>query len=299
LNQHVEHAVKLLSRTIPKMIEISTQLAPDMKPIFGDPGQIEQIILNLAINARDAMPEGGKLTISTAFIAVNDAFTGRPALDPGEYVLLRVADTGQGMEKQVLDHVFEPFYTTKRPGEGTGLGLAMVYGIVKAHNGVIKCYSEPGKGTSFEIYFPIMDHRRNPEVEDRQTVPSSGTETVLLVEDEEQIRTLAHRILSRAGFSVLTANNGMEALDLYKKNMDKISVVVLDWVMPGMGGKQCLEGLLKLNPKIMALIASGLTSDEQKTAVLKSGAKGFIGKPYKAGEFLHVIRAVLDQPQSD
>ena len=241
----------MLERTVPKMIRIELHLADDLMTVNADPGQMEQILLNLAVNAQHAMPDGGRLTIETANVTLDEDYS-RTHLDvePGKYVLLTVSDTGHGMDKEVLEHIFEPFYTTKGPGEGTGLGLAMVFGIVKSHKGHITCYSEPGTGTTFKIYLPAIVQEIEQDVAATQQMPAFGTETILLVDDEKSIRKLGEQMLRMAGYRVLTATNGREALEVYRSNQDRIALVILDLIMPEMGGKQCLEELLKIDPKV-------------------------------------------------
>ncbi|MEW6111230.1 MAG: PAS domain S-box protein [Thermodesulfobacteriota bacterium] len=295
LNHRISQVEKLLSRTIPKMIDIEMVLAEDLEVINADPIQMEQVIMNLAVNARDAMPEGGKLVIHTANVRLDEVYA-RTHLGarPGPYVLLSVSDTGIGMDKETLDHVFEPFFTTKGVGEGTGLGLATVYGIVKQHGGYIMCYSEPDKGTTFKLYFPALVAETTAEVKVPRLMPRGGSETVLLVDDEELVRDLGTRILRRAGYTVLTATNGIEALELYVSQPGIISLVILDLIMPEMGGKQCLEELLKIDPWAKVLVASGYAQSGPARAATQAGAKGFVGKPYDITELLKTVRDVLD-----
>jgi two-component system, cell cycle sensor histidine kinase and response regulator CckA len=295
LNAEVKQAQKLLVRTIPKMIDIQLLLADDLKIINADPGQIEQILLNLAVNAQHAMPEGGKIVIQTENTILDTEYC-ETHLDvkPGEYALLTVSDTGHGMEKGVLDHIFEPFYSTKTPGEGTGLGLAMVFGIVKGHGGHVECYSEPDEGATFRIYLPALEAVERNDVETSQEMPAFGTETILLVDDEALIIELGKRILSRAGYTVLTASKGKEALEVYRSRRDEISLVILDLIMPEMGGKQCLEEILRIDPEARVLIASGYAAESLPRETTVGGAVGFIRKPYKMEEMLRVIRKVLD-----
>ena len=251
--------------------------------------------MNLAVNARDAMPDGGRLTIETKNVVLDQDYC-KTHLEtaPGRYVLLIISDSGQGMDKETLEHIFEPFYTTKGPGEGTGLGLAMVYGIVKQHYGYITCYSEPETGTTFKIYFPALVSE--PQVEDASTVtvPRGGSETVLVVDDEEVIRDLGERILTGSGYRVLAAVNGKEALEVYGPRRKEISLVILDLIMPDMGGKQCLDEILKIDPQARVLIASGYSVNGPTREALSAGAKGFVNKPYDMRELLATVREVSD-----
>jgi len=296
LNPRVNEMQKMLERTIPKMIEIRVSLSEDLAKIFADQTQVDQVLMNLAVNARDAMPEGGKLVIETANVVIDEDYA-RSHLEakPGRYVLLRVSDTGSGIDKETLEHIFEPFFTTKGLGQGTGLGLAMVFGIVKQHQGFIKCYSEVGHGTTFKIYLPALLAETPPDL---PVIPSSlqgGTETILLVDDEELIRDLGKRILSKAGYTVLAASNGREALDLYRSNKGNISLVMLDLIMPGMGGKQCIEGLLKIDPDVKVLVASGYSAGGPTKQALSSGAKGFVAKPFDMRQVLEMVRKTIDE----
>jgi len=296
LNQEVRQAKRLLSRTIPKMIEIDLHLADDLKTIHADPGQMEQILLNLAVNAKDAMPNGGKLAIETKNVYLNDEYCrAHLGVKPGPYVLLVVSDTGHGMEREVVDHIFEPFYTTKQVGEGTGLGLALVFGIVKGHGGHVACYSEPGVGTTFRIYLPAITLEEAPSMDTTLEMPAGGTETILIVDDEELIGDLGKRILSGAGYTVLMANNGEEALEIYSKKMSDISLVLLDLIMPGMGGERCLRELLKMAPRARVLVASGYSASGPVKQTLEKGAKGFVSKPFQMKQLLHAVRKVLNK----
>lgn len=297
LNQRIRQTRKFLERTIPKMIDIEMILAENLAAIHADPSQLDQIVMNLAVNARDAMLTGGRLTIKTENVVLDEEYVRTHAgAKPGDYVLLSMSDTGHGIDKKTLEHIFEPFYTTKEVGVGTGLGLAMVYGIVEQHGGSITCYSEPGLGATFKIYIPAVI----PEAQDEQpinaTMPQGGTETILLVDDEELLRSLGKRILERSGYTVFTAPNGEEALSLYNKEKDKISLVILDLIMPEMGGKQCLEEMLKINRQVKAIIASGFTVNGDTKTLLAAKAKGIVPKPFNVKELLLSVREVLDGP---
>lgn len=296
LNTRLKQIQKTLNRIIPKMIYIELILDEYLAPIKADPTQIEQIILNLAVNARDAMPNGGRLIIETQNIELDDIYCKTHlGSKPGSYVLMSVTDTGDGMDQEILDHIFEPFYTTKATGEGTGLGLAMVYGIVKQHDGYIMCYSEVSKGTTFKIYFPAQETEEKRQIEREDVYAKGGNETILLVDDDEMIRDLGSRILKKAGYNVIEAANGVEALEKYKDHSKDIDVVILDLIMPKMGGVQCLLELLKMNPDLKVVIASGFSVNGQTKDALRSGAKGFINKPFNRMEMLRTLREVLDE----
>jgi two-component system, cell cycle sensor histidine kinase and response regulator CckA len=287
---------RLLRRTIPKMIDIQMDLSGDLAEIHADPTQMEQVLMNLAVNARDAMPDKGTLTVGTRNIILDETFCSRHAdAEPGVYVLLTVSDTGHGMDKATSEHIFEPFYTTKELGRGTGLGLATVYGIVKQHGGVITCDSEVGRGTTFEVYFPAIDTQSEPEVEESGVMPAFGTETILLVDDEDFVRDLGERILNRAGYKVLTAANGKEALDVFEKERKQISLVILDLIMPEMGGGECLKALRKIEPQLKVLVASGLAADPSTKEPLETDTRRSVSKPFRVKELLQQVRKVLDE----
>jgi len=295
LNQEVVQVSKMLEMTIPKMITIELKLAGNLKTINADPVQIEQIMMNLGVNARDAMPNGGRLNFETQNIILDENFCrDHLGFRPGEYVLLSVSDTGQGIDEQLQAHIFEPFFTTKETGKGTGLGLAVVYGIVKSHGGFIICDSKLGQGTTFKLYFPVLGKETTPDSEPAELPNKGGNETILLVDDEETIRKPGEVLLSDFGYKVITASDGEEALTIYSKKDKEIGLVILDLIMPGMGGILCLQELVKINPLAKVIIASGYSISESEKEVIKAKAKGFIRKPYNVREMLNFIREVLD-----
>jgi two-component system, cell cycle sensor histidine kinase and response regulator CckA len=257
------------------------------------------MIMNLAVNARDAMQDGGKLIIETDNVILDSTYCATHIeAKPGRYVLLAVSDTGHGIDKKTLEHIFEPFFTTKGPGQGTGLGLAMVYGIVKHHGGYTTCYSEPGVGTTFKIYFHAIVSQVLSEKPKEIETPQGGTETILLVDDEETIRDVGRDLLESVGYQVITAGTGQDALEIYRARGDSIALVILDLIMPEMGGKECLEELIKIDPEVRTLICSGHSPNGAAKTALKTGAKGFIGKPYNSTEMLSGIRKILDSNQA-
>jgi PAS domain S-box-containing protein len=296
LNNIVLDTQKLISRIIPKMINIELRLADPIKNINADAGQIEQVLLNLAINAKDAMPKGGGLIIQTRDVTVDERFSlTHPQINPGDYVLLSVTDSGKGMEKMVLERIFEPFFTTKKIGEGTGLGLAMVFGIVNAHNGRIFCNSQLGKGTTFEIYLPVITVPGISELNHDVKILRSGNGTILVVDDEPSIIDFERRILTESGYKVVIATSAAEALRLYSKERDSIDVVILDYVMPETSGIECLERLKEINPDIRAVFASGYSFDTLKKEMDRLGVCGFIPKPFDARTFLLVVSEALEK----
>lgn len=298
LNHQVEHVHKILKRTIPKMIDIELHLEKNLKIINADPAQIEQVLMNLAVNARDAIREEGRLIIETENLTLNEEYCKTHlGTHPGEYVLLIVSDTGHGMDKETADHIFEPFFTTKGLGKGTGLGLSMVYGIVNSHGGHITCYSEPEEGTTFKIYLPVIGAEIGEQVTEKEEeiIPEGGNEGILLVDDEEFIRNLGEEMLTKFGYRVFTAPDGESALKLYQEKKKKISLIILDLIMPGMGGRKCLEEFRKMNPWLKVVIASGHSVNGHVKEILENGAKGFISKPYDVNQMLKIIREVLDE----
>jgi CheY-like chemotaxis protein len=300
LNQEVGELRELLERTIPKMIDVEFKLADNLKMVNADPVQLKQVLMNLAVNANDAMPEGGKLLIETQSVTLDQEFCRKYAeVKPGDYVLFSISDTGHGMAKETLEHIFDPFYTTKEVGKGTGLGLAIVYGIIKNHEGYITCYSHPEVGTTFRIYLPTLEPESVPLdvlIAPKPEGPAKGgSETILLVDDEEFIRELGVDVLGRAGYTVLTAGDGENALKLYRQERARIDLVILDLIMPGMGGRKCLEELLTIDPHTRVLISSGYSPDGPTKGALDTDAKGFVSKPYDTSQLLQLVREILDR----
>lgn len=296
INREVENIVNMLSMTIPRMIRIDTSLSPDLHVVEGDPGQIGQALMNLCINASHAMPKGGTLSIGTSNVTLRetDAF-GRIDINPGEYVRLSVSDTGTGIEKELVDRIFEPFFTTKGTS-GTGLGLSIVHGIIMGHNGHISCETQPGHGTTFNLFFPVADESGSEKSDALEPAElRGGDETILYVDDEESIRSLWSQVLRKAGYTVLTAENGAEALSIYRDRGGDIDLVVLDVNMPVMGGRQCLEEILRLDRIAKVVIASGYGAEARVRELLELGAKTYISKPFDLKNVLETVRKVLDE----
>ena len=298
LNNVVLEAESMLRRTIPRMIDIELNLDADLWNINADSNQLHQVLMNLGSNAVDAMPDGGSLAIETCKTHLDDEYTKLQAgVPPGKYVLLTVSDTGQGMDKKTMEHIFDPFFTNKAVGKGTGLGLATVYGIVQNHAGFILCYSEPGRGTTFKIYLPAIksEDELSALTEGDADQVSTGDETVLLVDDEESLREMGSRILARSGYRVLVADTGEAALEIYRdQGTEGIDVVILDISMPGMGGHKCLLEILKINPRARVIIASGYSMNGKLRDIVNSGAAGFLAKPFGRNQMLSTVRRVLD-----
>ena len=294
LNDIVEHTVNILSRTIPKMIRIELDLADNLWTIQAEDDQLESLLLNLASNSRDAMPEGGLLTISTRNILADE--DGALDLARGPHVLLSVSDMGAGMDQETQDRMFEPFFTTKTAGQGTGLGMFTVYGIVQAHGGHIQCVSKPGQGTRFDVFLPVGEGRVHA-VKDALTSPAGSLEgdgTVLVVDDETPIVEVARTALEIHGYQVLTASSGEEALSTYFDLGHKVDLVVLDLSMPGMGGRACLARLLEGDPGAKVVVASGYDLTNPDGDPTRDGAKEYLKKPYRLTDLLAAVRAGLD-----
>ncbi len=300
LNSLVLELDKLLRRVLGEHIDLITQPAPDLGLVKVDPGQIEQVIVNLVVNARDAMPNGGKLTIETANTVLGIDYAHQHAgVAPGEYVMLAISDTGSGIDAVVQQHLFEPFFTTKEPGKGTGLGLATCYGIVKQHGGHIGVYSEVGHGTCFKIYLPhVADVKASSDVlfpRGEAKAVRQGTETVLVVEDEPPVRELTCRVLREQGYTVLDATNGKEALHkVHAYAGARIDLLVTDMVMPRMGGKALADQLMAVYPHIKVLFVSGYTTD----AIVHHGrldlGTNFLSKPFTPTALIRKVQEVLD-----
>jgi len=302
LNDAVAELRKMVGRLLGADIEIVTTLAPDAGQVLADCGQMEQVLVNLAVNARDAMPAGGRLTIRTANVALDGLFSDEhPITAAGEYVMLCVSDTGCGMSPDVQARIFEPFYSTKAPGRGSGLGLAMVHGIVKQSGGEIRVRSEPGRGSSFTIYLPRVRGTGADAGAGTRPTPLSAPaltatrEVVLLVEDEDAVRTVARRILVRHGYVVLEACNGREALSIAERREGAIDLVVTDAVMPELGGAEVIRALRASRPGIGVLLMSGYTDDEMLRRGILDAETSFLAKPFTAGGLLRRVREVLDE----
>jgi signal transduction histidine kinase/ActR/RegA family two-component response regulator len=297
LNKVITNAMQIIERTIPRMISVELHLDDNLRLINGDANQLEQVILNLATNATDAMPDGGRLVIETENAALDAEYTARHlGASPGNYVQVVVSDTGHGIKKDELNRIFEPFFTTKEAGKGTGLGLASVYGTVKSHSGYITCYSEEGKGTSFKLFLPVVEDQ--PVSQDLQInydpVKMQGQEHILLVDDEESLRDIGSRILDANGYTVTTATSGEDALERYRTSSQPIDLIIMDLSMPGMGGDKAIKELLMDDAGIKIIIASGYTADGQLKDSLEAGAAGYISKPFRAAVLLKTVRTVLD-----
>jgi two-component system cell cycle sensor histidine kinase/response regulator CckA len=292
INQLLEEQNLLFSRAN-KRITFKTQYAPDLWRVEADQSQVEQVVFNLYMNALQAMPQEGILTVRTENVAIEkDAY--KPyRVKAGRYVKLSVADTGVGMDEETQRRIFDPFFTTKDKGRGTGLGLAAVYGIVKNHEGFIDVISRQGRGTRFDVFLPASQASAKEE-QKSSTKAAPGKKTVLLVDDEEMITDIGSRMLAKLGFDVLTARNGEEAVAVYRENRDKIQLVMLDMVMPKVGGGEAFDRLREINPDLKVILCSGYSIDGQARVILDRGCNAFIQKPFNLQTLSKNIRAVLD-----
>jgi PAS domain S-box-containing protein len=297
-----KHLVKdiesIIRDTFPKNIQQELSLADDPWTILGDPTQLHQVLLNLCVNARDAMPNGGKLTISIENCVLDQQSVAiNTTAKPGRYVLIGVADSGTGIPLEILDKIFEPFFTTKEVGKGTGLGLSTVMGIVKSHEGVVNVYSEPGKGTIFRVYLPAMEN--SSEVQRGQTqsisLPRGNGEMVLIVEDETAVLTITSETLQAFGYRVLTATDGAEAVAVYARHQNEFAVVLTDMMMPVMDGPATIRALLRINPAVKIIATSGLDAHGIAVKVSDASVKHFLMKPYTTGTLLKALRMILDE----
>jgi CheY-like chemotaxis protein len=295
VNAAVRDTTVMLERLIGENIRLDTKFATSIATVRADPVQLQQIVMNLAINARDAMPEGGRLTIEVATVNLDSTYSGQHfQVQPGEYVLIAVTDTGVGMTEVVRARLFEPFFTTKKRGEGTGLGLATVYGAVKQAGGYIWAHGEPGKGSSFKVYLPRVDGPAQAAAPVAVEAPVAGNETILLVEDEEAVRLLTKMILDRAGYRVVEAGSAEEAAAIHLEYSGGISVLLTDVVLPGSSGSDLFQRLTLRDPRLKVIYMSGYTDD----AVFRNGrldhGVAFIQKPFTADILRRKLREVID-----
>jgi len=294
LNEAIKETLEIIERTVDKSIAIETQMSESLPTIAADGGQLQQVLMNLFINAADAMPAGGRLTIETSAETLSERYARlHMGAKAGSYARLAVTDTGIGMDKETQKRIFEPFFTTKKEGKGTGLGLSMVYGVIKNHGGYITVYSEPGHGTTFKIYLPLSNEAKKPIAPDAPA-PSGSGELILVVDDEEPIRDFAKDVLEGNGYRVIVAEDGVQALGICEEYDGNISLVLLDMVMPKMAGHETFLRMRANNPKIRALLSTGYSQNSEAQAILDSGVKGFIQKPYQPNALLSKVRSVID-----
>ncbi|MEE9610242.1 MAG: response regulator, partial [Desulfatiglandales bacterium] len=293
LNEMVEMTSSMFGRT-KNEIKIHEKYQKAIWTVEVDQGQIDQVLLDLYVNAWQAMPSGGDLYLETENVILDENHTRPYQVESGDYVKISITDTGVGMDEEVQQRVFEPFFTTEEMGRGPGLGLASAYGIIKSHGGIINVFSEKGKGTSFNIYLPAKDKR----VIEEKWLPDKvlkGTETILLVDDEEHIVDVGAQLLKTLGYKVLEARSGKKAIEVYKKNREKIDMVILDMVMPGIGGGEVFDSIKEINPNIKILLASGYSINGEATEIMRRGCDGFIQKPFNMEGLSQMIREILDK----
>ncbi len=295
VNDLIKELINILNETFPKTIEFNIQLEDQLPSIIADQNQLHSVLLNLCLNARDAMPDGGKLTITTRAVS-SDHISKYKNLISNKYIAVEITDTGKGMEQATLERIFEPFFTTKELGKGTGLGLAVAYGIIEQHNSFIEAESKVGAGTVFRLYFPVLVGEVHTEKEYAGTIKDirGGNETILLVEDEEYLAKSTQIVLQEKGYTVLTAQDGEEAIKIYSSKKEEISLVLSDLGLPRIDGQELFNRLKQANPELKFIVASGYIRPEKRTAMSQAGVKAFVQKPYKLVELLKIIRNVLD-----
>jgi signal transduction histidine kinase len=295
LNEIVCKVEKLLSRLIGEDIELKITSLGKNLTVLADGGQLEQVLMNLTTNARDAMPEGGLLTIETGYAEVDSMNSDEHLFStPGEYALLSISDTGTGIDEKDRESIFEPFFTTKEVGKGTGLGLSIVYGIVKQHNGFINVYSKPGKGTTFRIYLPLLKVDNETEVLKAVSFSEGGSETILLAEDDHDVRNITREVLEAYGYRVLEAVDGEDALVVFEKHADEIDLLMMDVIMPRKNGREAYEEISRTRPGIKTLFLSGYTKDLVYSKGILETGMDFMSKPVSPDELLRKVRHVLD-----
>ncbi|MDI6729306.1 MAG: ATP-binding protein, partial [Thermodesulfovibrionales bacterium] len=295
INEIIHNSMELLQRSIPKNIEIVINLKEDVPKIMADPSQMQQVIMNLAVNARDAMQDGGRLIIETAVVGTeNGAANGIP-FDKGGFIKLSVSDTGTGMDTETQRKIFDPFFTTKETGKGTGLGLYIVHSVVSNHGGYVNLYSEPFKGTRFNIYLPITKTADMEESGEAEDIMGSGT--ILVIDDETDVRELCKDMLEPLGYTVLLAGSGSDGINLFRAMKDKISLVIVDMIMPKMGGSEVFQALKTIKPDIKVILCSGYSHEGFAgiDKLLKSGAAGFVQKPFTRHSIAQAIKKALSE----
>jgi two-component system cell cycle sensor histidine kinase/response regulator CckA len=292
INRLINMSADLFGRT-KKEIRIYLSLQKDLWTVEVDRSQIEQVLLNLFVNASQAMPKGGDLHVETQNVNLDSYYTQLYSISPGRFIRISVTDTGVGMDGETLKRIFDPFFTTKEMGKGTGLGLASAYGIIRNHSGIINVYSEKERGTTFNIYLPISDKAIPEEIHLPDEI-MTGTETILLVDDEETILRIGEEILERLGYQVLTAKSGDEAIHIYEQYHEQIALVILDMIMPDISGGDIFDRLKIIDHRVTVLLSSGYSLNGQAKKIMDRGCRGFIQKPYSASDLSRKLRAILD-----
>lgn len=286
-------SIALLERSLDKRINLKTQLTAEQSTILGDPVQLENLFLNLGINSADAMEKGGTLTFSTANVVIDDSIICEfgETIEPGKYLTVSVKDTGSGIDPESRQHIFEPFYTTKKSGKGTGLGLSAVFGAIKEHSGKLQLFSEPGTGTEFKLYFPLTE--KNMVQTSDNTPLERGSGSILLIDDESLVLSSATALLNELGYTTFSAKGGQDGIDIYTKHHENIDLVILDMIMPEMDGSSCFAALKEINPLVKVIISSGFASPTRVKEVEKLGAKAFLQKPYSASSLSNAVSKLI------
>jgi signal transduction histidine kinase/ActR/RegA family two-component response regulator len=288
MNETIREAVNVSEKMFEKSIDVHYDFTEHLQSVIADKNQMHQVFTNLVINAKDAMPNGGTLFFKTEYSLLDDSFVqSNPEMSVGEYIKVTIRDTGTGMPQEVLDNIFEPFFTTKDIGKGTGLGLAMVYGIINNHGGSVHCDSVPGTGTTFILFLPVAEDDIIEENTDEEAVTQDAT--ILIVDDEPCIRNSLQRLLTKMGYSVFTAKDGAEALDVYSEKGNSINLILLDMIMPVMTGVTTYRELRKLNPDVKVLLISGFSKDDRANEIIREGVLGFLQKPFQFDELSQAI----------
>jgi CheY-like chemotaxis protein len=296
LNEIAKRATRMFGLT-KKEVKIHTKYQKDIWTVEVDQGQIVQVLLNIYMNACQAMPGGGKLYLQTENVTLDEDYVEPSNVKPGKYVKISITDTGLGMEEATHERIFDPFFTTKEMGKGTGFGLPSAYGIIKNHGGIINVFSEKGEGTTFGIYLPALEK----EVTKQQELPRKelkGEESVLLVDDENMIIDVGQEMLKALGHEVFTARSGREAIEVYEANKEKIDIVILDMIMPDMGGGEAFDRMKEISPNIKVLLSSGYSIDGQAKEILARGCLGFMQKPFNLRDLSQKLRGILDLDRS-
>jgi CheY-like chemotaxis protein/two-component sensor histidine kinase len=295
LNQIIKTIEKFMHRIIGEDIDFKMIFHQDLLTVHADQGQIEQVLMNLAVNARDAMPRGGELSIETRPVTIDADFIKAHGYgEPGEYAVVSMSDNGMGMDEITRKRLFEPFYTTKELGKGTGLGLSIVYGIVKQHNGYIEVDSEPGAGTVFTIHLPLIKEEIREIAGHVDELPEIGTETLLVADDDATLLDLTKKVLEQFGYTVITAIDGLDAVEKFRDNSDNIALVILDVIMPRMNGKEAFDEIRKIRPAMKAIFISGYTAEIIHVRGTLDESLEFLTKPLRMIKFLQKVREVLD-----
>ena len=296
INELLLESSTMFGRT-KKEIRIHTKLQDPPPVVAVDRRQIEQVLLNLYINAWQAMPDGGELYLETKIVTLDDAYCKPHQVKPGIYARISVTDTGTGMDEPVCQRIFDPFFTTKEKARGTGLGLSSAYGIIKNHAGIIAVYSEPGQGTTFNIYLPVSHAEAYRDIP-TETKLVKGSEIVLLVDDEDMIINVARAMLEKLGYSVLVAKDGKQAVDIIKSKGSEIDLVILDLIMPGIKGGKTFDLIREIQPAIPVILSSGYSLNGQANDIMQRGCNGFIQKPFNISELSQKIRKILDDAKN-